>query len=93
MLREIPDHYSGAIQKVLKNNTPKASPVARLAFGLSLVATVLSVLSLTFSQSARQAALTQAVSTAPVVALQQPIQAPIQTAAAPKVKKSKARAK
>ncbi len=59
MLRELPEYYSTALQKAFKNNTPRTSPAAKVAFGMSLVATVLSVLSLSFSQSARQAALTQ----------------------------------
>lgn len=59
MLRELPEYYSTSLQKAFKNNTPRTSPAAKVAFGMSLVATVLSVLSLSFSQSARQAALTQ----------------------------------
>ncbi len=70
LLREVPEHYAAVIQKAMKQSSGKPSPAAKVAFGMSLVATVLSVLSLTFAQSARQSALSQGVS---VPAIHQPV--------------------
>lgn len=92
MLRELPEYYSASLQKAFKNNTPRTSPAAKVAFGMSLVATVLSVLSLSFSQSARQAALTQV--TVPAIHQMVPTPAPekkIEQAAAEAPKKKAVR--
>lgn len=62
MLREIPEHYSAVIQKSMKQAANRPTPAARIAFGMSVVATLLSVLSLSFSQSARQMAVTRGTS-------------------------------
>lgn len=72
VLREIPDHYAHSFQKSMKQ-MPRTSPAARMAFVMSLAALVLSVLSLSFSQSARHAALIREV----------PVPAAIRQAAAP----------
>ncbi len=69
LLRDIPEHYSNVLQKSIKQAANRPTPGARAAFGISVFAIVLSILSLSFSQSARQMALTNN-SPAPVVAQQ-----------------------
>jgi hypothetical protein len=57
LLRELPDHYAVVLQKSMKASAPRSGSASKIAFGTSLMAILLSVLSLSFSQSARQAAL------------------------------------
>lgn len=76
LLRDVPEHYAVVLQKAMKQSAGKPSPAAKVAFGMSLVATVLSVLSLTFSQSARQQALSHHGVSVPAIHQQAPQTAP-----------------
>jgi hypothetical protein len=63
ILKELPEHYASVIQKTLKQTPSRPSSASRFAFAMSLLAIVLSVLSLSFSQSVRSQVLTQVAST------------------------------
>ncbi len=62
LLKELPDHYAAVLQKSMKQSSARTTPGAKIAFGMSMVASVLSVLSLSFSQSARELVLSHEVS-------------------------------
>ena len=74
LLKELPDHYAGVLQKSLKQNSARSTPGAKIAFGMSMVASVLSILSLSFSQSARELVLSREIS---VPAAHRPVQASV----------------
>jgi hypothetical protein len=88
LLREIPEHYGAVIQKSMKQAATRPSPAARVAFVMSVVATLLSILSLSFSQSAREKAFSQATYQATQVQQPQHVRSatPDLMAAAPKQK-------
>jgi hypothetical protein len=67
MVKELPANYADAIGELLKPPAPKPSPLTKLAAGVSIAAAILSVLSLSLSQSARQAVLNR--DSAPAIAI------------------------
>jgi len=73
LMRELPDHYAVSLQKSLKQSARPAAN-SRLVFAMSVTATVLSLLSLGLSQSARQTALNS--HSAPFVQVQPSAEAP-----------------
>lgn len=94
LLRELPDHYAVVLQKSMKASAPRSGSASKIAFGTSLMAILLSVLSLSFSQSARQAALShggavQAVHRAAAPTAEIDMLAALENVKSTKAKKSK----
>ena len=59
LVKELPTNYAAALQEVMKPPAPRAAGLTKMAVGFSVVAAILSMLSLSFSQSARQALLSR----------------------------------
>lgn len=62
LVKELPSNYATALQEVMKPPAPKAAGITKMAVGFSIAAAILSMLSLSFSQSARQAILSREAS-------------------------------
>lgn len=84
MLKDLPEHYATALQKLVKQQTPKPAAGAKLAFAMSAMAIVLSVLSLSFSQTARQLVLTRHAGVPAVHSVPAPERTKIESAATTK---------
>jgi hypothetical protein len=59
LVKELPANYADAIGAMLRPPPAKLSPLTKVAAGFSFAAAILSVLSLSLSQSARQAILSR----------------------------------
>lgn len=68
LLQELPTNYATILHDMTKKNQPKSSPfVTKIALGASALAFVLSVVSLTLSQSTRQVLFNKQIAEAPRV--------------------------
>ena len=76
LMKEIPSTFSSSMQELLKPPATKSSPLTKIATGASVIAIVLSLLSLSLSQTARQVAISSqvaALSSAPKIAAPLPL--------------------
>lgn len=79
LLQDLPTNYATTLHDLAKKNQPKSSPfVTKIVLGASVLAFVLSVVSLTLSQSTRQVLFNKQIAEAPRVdASTKPLQSAI----------------